>query len=551
MPSLASAVLVAIMLAAFPASAQTTLSHTEDASPLPEGMLRFRVVTAWTRADQRFTPSGLVPLSNDFSTDALGPTQLPRLAPVWAGLQTLTANPNVRLSLGRLDVRSNTRIVTTPIALEYGLSSRLTLGIVVPIVQTRRVAGAHVNEDTSAAFRATVAYVPIAARQTAATTNLAVATAYQRAADSLGARISRCQQNPAGTDCGAVNADAAAAAAARAQALSFAAAARALGADPANAIVAPLTKTALADSIDARRILLNQQLVQYLGSGYGATSSVYTAPFAFSYIDLQGNNAAGTQGLLQSSLGGGLDSLYTTDRLSVGDISISAQYLLFDRFQRDSLPVRGLQSRLAIGGAWRFNTSRPDSTRNLTDIRTGDGAGVELHSVMDLIVGHFGSTIGARYLKSFARKQGAALFGDPTAPWPYPLFGTRSRTAGTVMGLDLTPRLLLDESFSIDGHYGIERVGPTTWDAPDLSVIDPCVACNVPGVVTESGGTTTAQRLGIGFRYSTVDAFFRGQSPYPVEVSFTHLTTITGDPGLERISRDQIQVRLYYRLRGR
>jgi hypothetical protein len=550
MPSLATAVLVAFMVAAIPASAQTTLSHTEDASPLPEGMLRFRVVTAWTRADQRFTPNGLAPLSADFSTDALGPTQLPLLAPVWAGLQTLTANPNVRLSLGRLDVGSNTRIVTTPIALEYGVTSRLTLGVVVPIVQTRRVAGARVNQDTSAAFRATVAYVPVGSRNSAAQTNLAVATAYQRAADSLGVRITRCQQNPAGTDCGAINADAAAAAAARAQAQSFAAAARALGADAAHAIVAPLGNTPLADSIEARRILLNQQLVQYLGAGYGATSSVYTAPYAFSYIDLQGNNAARTEGLLQSTLGGGIDSLYTADRLSIGDIAISAQYLLFDHFQRDSLPLRGFQSRLAIGGAWRFNTSRPDSTRNIVDIRTGDGAGVELHSAMDLIIGHFGSTIGARYLKSFARTQGAALFGDPAAPWPYPLFGNRSRTAGTVVGLDVTPRLLVDQSFSIDGHYGIERVGPTTWDTPDVGVIDPCVGCIVPGIVTESGTSTTAQRLGIGFRYSTVDAYFRRQASYPVEVSFTHLTTITGDPGLERISRDQIQVRLYYRLRG-
>src|ERR1700704_1170163 len=244
MPSLAATVLVALLLAALPVHAQATLSHTEDASPVPEGMLRFRVVTAWTRADQRFTPNGLVPLSADFSTDALGPTQLPLLTPVWAGLQTLTANPSVRLSLGRLDVGSNTRIVTTPIALEYGVTSRLTLGIVVPIVQTRRVARAHVNEDTSAAFRATVAYVPVGARGNAAAANLAVATAYQRAADSLGVRITRCQQNPAGTDCGGVNADAAAAAAARAQAQSFAAAARALGADAAHAIVAPLSKSA-------------------------------------------------------------------------------------------------------------------------------------------------------------------------------------------------------------------------------------------------------------------------------------------------------------------
>jgi hypothetical protein len=243
--------------------------------------------------------------------------------------------------------------------------------------------------------------------------------------------------------------------------------------------------------------------------------------------------------------------VYTVDRLGIGDITLSAQYLVLDRFQRDSLPLRGLQTRLAVGGAWRFNTSRVDSSRNIVDIPTGDGAAAEVHSALDLIAGHFGSTVAARYIKSFARTQTAALFGDPEAPWPYPVFGTRQRTAGSIIGLDLTPRLLVDESFSIDGHYGLERTGPVTYDDPGASVIVPCAGCTLPAVVTQSGTTTTAQRLGIGFRYSTVDAYLRRRVAYPIEVSFTHLTTITGDPGLPRVSRDQVQVRLYYRLRSR
>jgi hypothetical protein len=550
--ALGAAIMLAAMVAAVPARGQTTLSHTEDASPVPEGMLRFNIVTAWTRYDQRFTPNGLAPLSADFSTDALGPAQLPLLAPAWAGMQTLANNPNVRLSLGRLDVGSNVRIVTTPISLEYGLTSRLTIGVVVPVVQTRRVARARVNEDTSAAVRGTVGYVPVGpSRNAAALANLNVANAFQTAADSLGARITRCQQNPAGAGCAAVNSNAAVAAAARAEAQSFAAAARVLGVDSAHAIVAPLAKTALADSIDAQRLLLNQQLQQFLGAGYGATSGIYTAPYAFSYIDLQGNDARRTQGLLQTPLGGGLDSIYTRNRIGIGDIAIRAQFLVFDHFQRDSLPVRGLQSRLAVGGAWRFNTSRPDSSVNLVGIATGDGPGVELHSAMDLIAGHFGSTVVARYLKFFPRTQTAALLGDPEAPWPFPLFGSRQRTAGTIFGLDVTPRLLLDESFSIDGAYGLERVGPTTWSVPDVSTVSLCAGCSLPGVVTQSGTTTTAQRLGLGFRYSTVNAYFRHRAPYPIELSFTHLTTITGDSGVPRISSDQLQLRLYYQLRSR
>ena len=33
----------------------------------------------------------------------------------------------------------------------------------------------------------------------------------------------------------------------------------------------------------------------------------------------------------------------------------------------------------------------------------------------------------------------------------------------------------------------------------------------------------------------------------PIEVSFTHLETITGDPGVPALTRDQIQLRVFYR----
>ena len=58
----------------------------------------------------------------------------------------------------------------------------------------------------------------------------------------------------------------------------------------------------------------------------------------------------------------------------------------------------------------------------------------------------------------------------------------------------------------------------------------------------------TVQRAGIGVRYSTVDAFLRRRAKYPVEVSYRHLETITGDAGAPKLFRDQIQLRIYYRI---
>jgi hypothetical protein len=505
-------------------------------------MLRLRVTSAWTRFDQRFAPNGgSTSLGAELSADPLGTGQLPLLAPVEGALRTLAANPAVSLSLGRLVVASDARIVTAPIALEYGVTRRLSIGVVVPVVQTRRVVQARVNVDSSA----NVGFVASANRTAAAGANLAVVTAYQNAAASLASLIARCQQNPAGTGCAAVNANPSDAAAVRQAALGYAAGVQVLGTDAATILLAPQANGALAQAIDAQRVALNARLQQYLGTGAGAGSSIYLAPYRFSYLDLQGTR--GSPGLLQSQLGGGLDSLHTSNRLGVGDVGVGAQLLVFDRFQRDTLPPRGLQTRLAVGAMVRFATSRADSARDLADIPTGEGAGVQVHAALDLIAGRLGGTVAARYVRSFARTVQASLVGDPEAPFPYPLFGERTRHAGDVVGLDLTPRYLMNEIFGLDAHYGIERVGATTYDA----VANPCSTCVATSVaVSPSAAARTAQRVGFGARFSTVDAFARGRSRYPVEVSFTHLETIRGDPGEPKGTRDQIQMRVFYRIRG-
>jgi hypothetical protein len=204
---------------------------------------------------------------------------------------------------------------------------------------------------------------------------------------------------------------------------------------------------------------------------------------------------------------------------------------------------------MLVGAAVRFATSPADSARDLVDIAPGDGAGVELHSAMDLISGRFGATIAARYVKAFARTVTAPLYGNPDASFPFPVFGERSRTAGDVIGLDLSPRYFFSDWLSVDAHYGLERVGATTWSDPADQ--PPCANClgALPAVLTTVGSATTAQRVGVGFRLSTVNAYARQQASFPIEVSFAHLETVTGDAGLPKASRDQIQLRIYYRLR--
>jgi len=538
--------ILALLLTAPPAAAQAPLSHTEDATPVPAGSLRLRLATAWTRYDERFAADGGTrPLSADFSAAPLGVAELPLLAPTEAGLQTLTGDPSVRLSLGRLEVRGDARVVITPISLEYGVTRRLSVGVQVPIVQTRRVVQPRVNTDSSA----NVGFVPASARAAAAQQNLAVVEAFQAAADRLSTLITQCAANPAAAGCAPINADPAGAAAARDAAHAYANAASVLGADASSAFLAPREGSTLAVAIDARRLVINSALQQFLGAGAGSATGVFTASSDFSYIDLQGRG--GTAGLLQSTLGGGLDSLHTSDRLGIGDVAVGARYLVFDRFAHGSAPIPTVQSRLLVGAAVRFATSQADSARDLVDIAPGEGAGVELHSALDLISGRFGGTIAGRYVKALSRTVTAPLFGNPEAFYPIPVFGERKRTAGDVLGLDVTPRYFFSDWLSVDGHYGVERTGATVYSSNLTGT--PCANClgagNSADIVTTVGSATMTQRLGLGFRLSTVNAYTRGRARYPIEVSFAHLQTVTGDAGLPKASRDQIQLRVYYRLR--
>jgi hypothetical protein len=540
------ALLAAILAApAASATAQTTLSHTEDATPVPRGWLRFSVSNAWSRYDSRFdSAGGILPLGAELSTDSLGPRQLPRLAPIEGALQTLTKNPAQRLTFGRLDVRSDARIVTTPFALEYGVTRRLSIGVMVPVVQTRRAAQVRVNarakDDTTKTSNMGV--LPATTRSSVAADNARLVAALTTAATSINGLLSRCVQNPSATECDRIRGREADATEAARRATEFAAAvSTAFGITDSTAIVAPLKGSQLATTLEAQRAALAAQLAAYApGTTLGTLATVTTE---FSYVDLQGRNQTG--GLLQSALGGGLDSIHTVERVGIGDVELRARFLLLDHTQRDSLRPRGLQYRLAIGGIFRFATSRPDTARDLLDIGTGEGGGTEVRSALDVMRGHVGVTVAARYAKYFARTVNVPLVGYPIGGWPYPEFGEVSRTAGDVFGLDVSPRLLVTEWLAFEGEYGLERTGAPTFEPASES---PCSACTLlPGSILPMA--TTVQRVGAGLRYSTVDSFLRGRARYPVEVSYRHLETITGDAGAPKQFRDQIQLRIFYRVR--
>jgi hypothetical protein len=107
------------------------------------------------------------------------------------------------------------------------------------------------------------------------------------------------------------------------------------------------------------------------------------------------------------------------------------------------------------------------------------------------------------------------------------------------------PRLFISEWLAFEGEYGFEHTGLPTFTG---AAGDECSACTpLPGSILPAA--RTVQRAGAGVRYSTVDSYLRGRARYPIEVSYRHLETITGDAGAPKLFRDQIQLRLFYRMR--
>ena len=524
--------------------AQTGVGPLDDATPIPRGWFRFGVLNSWTRYDSRFNGAGGTdPLGAPLSTDSLGPRQLPLLAPIEGALQTLAKNPLQRFTFGRLLTQSDARIVTTPFVLEYGITSRLSLGVTVPVVQTRQTAQVRVNAAATGDVNppGNMGWIPASLRAAAAQSSASVVTSLTAAATGLTGLLARCAANPGAPECSTIQGQEAAAAATAARANQFATAvATAYGINEQTALVAPRQGSTLATEIEAQRAALAAQLATFVPGTQIGTLPVTTTPF--SYIDLQGR--AGQPGFLQSSLGGGLDSIATTERLGVGDIEIGVRYALLDHISRDSAGPPGFQYRLVLGGVYRMATSLTDSARNLLAIATGEGGGVEGRASLELIGPVAGLTLATRYGKSFARAVQLPLVGYTIAGFPYPAFGQVSRTAGDLFTIAAAPRVYLNSWMSVEGDYAMEHIGAPTFVPP--------AGFECPGCLPPEGSVlpiaTTVQQIGVGLRYSTVLSYLRHRARYPIEVSYRHLETLSGDAGTPKLFRDMIQLRLYYRL---
>ena len=519
--------------------AQSTTSLIPDATVLPRRAVGFRLLTSWTRYDQLIGVGDAHNIASTLNADSLGSALVPQFAIAESAIRTASGLPNFRLTAGSLVAIGDSRIVTAPLMVQYGLTSRLTIGLVVPLVETRTTLFAQLNPRTGFA---NVGPNPGFANPGQLGQNAALVSAFRNAATSLQQKLTACQATPTNADCSTLLAQAPAAQSLIQTTTAFAGAVETLyGTDethPGQRFV-PIAGGPV-------QLAINTQIQSLIAQYQGFLGSTITG----SVVPAGGPGARGAfQDLLNSV---GRDSLQSTDRTSIGDVSIGATYQLANTFDDTTRAAAGAtRYRLAVNGTLRLGTGEPASRQRFLDVATGYGQhGIEVGGAADV---QFGQRYSATATGSYTMQLGTVDVtrlpnpGNALLPFdvsPLNLGGTYS--AGNVAALSIVPRMRVAGYLAVTGQYSLVH---TAADQYSLGGPVPPTSGSTTGAsLTGLGASSaTAQQVGFGVTYSTIVGRDRGPGRLPFEASFSHLETLSANGGpVAKTFRDQVELRVFF-----
>lgn len=518
------------------AIAQSITPLLPDAGVLPRSVVRVRQLVTFTRWDDLLGDGGQRNIASILATDSVGIAQLPALAPVEASIRAASGISNFRVTAGNIVAAANSRIMSAPLVIEYGLFSRLTLGVAVPLVMTRTTLEAQLNPARGIAnVGANPAQLGVAG---AFEQNAAFVNALRDARATLLTRLSDCQANPSGAGCATLLAQATEAQSLAANTEAFASALENLyGTDPQThpgQPFVPVAQSPVQRVIGDRITAIIQQYQTFLGTQIEGNVVSAAGPLA----------NAGLQDLLQSV---GRDTLASTDRTSIGDISVGLTFQLLNSLRANADSTSGgVRYRAAINGTFRIGTGQPANPNRLFDVGTGYGQnGIEGGGALELWLGN---RLSLSAVGSYTHQLGTIdVMRVPNAagsayPLALPFFGTYS--AGDVLQASVSPRIRLAGSLGLTGEYSLIRVGADKYTVGG-PLIDIDNVEQIPPTEPFGLAARTAQQIGVGFTYSAAIGR-RGPGALPFEVKFNHLETITGSGGpVAKTSRDLIELRVY------
>lgn len=531
--------------------AQRVIGGAEDAVTLPRGGFRFSLGGEHTQQRDRWRDGRLEGLGGSIASDAFGPLQFSMLAPVEQIVRDLGVSDfDASLGVSTLDARQ--RFFVTPLAVEFGLTDRITLGARATLVRSKIEAQFRIRGDSG---RATLGINPIVAGSAVAANNATAIGAYASAATNLGARLAACQGNVgAAPECPTILAEAAAVTALVSRTSAFATGLTSLygaglvGGRRFIPMAGSRADTLLRARADSMRTAFER---------YGITDvTALTGLPLFAQVPIDGEE---TDRLVRDSVEGfGAKRIDDGSIIELGDVHLTAKVRLFDTFRgpgttRYAAGLRGVRQSVLFD--LRLGTGTPEAAEDPYDLGTGTGAGaLTVRSLTDVIVNdRFWTSVGVGY--SIAAKHDAALRVPSDAGATLLEWWREARvpvTPGGELDVTIAPRWHLSDYIALGALWSWRSKAADRHDI-DSTVTTPLGASvALQGRILDDASKAREQRVGLTATYSTLAARARGRTGLPFEITYLHQQSIASGTGIvPKQWEDRLQLRYYTRFLGR
>lgn len=533
-------VLVAVCMAT-PLSAQRVAGIGDDAIPIAPRTARLALSGVWDQWDQRLSPSGTrAPLLDALNGTALGTAQIPSLSAAESGIRQLLGDAPFTLSLGALEASGRVRRSSSVLQADFGITRRISVGVRVPYVEVVHDATLVLNRDGTGA---NVGANPALSSASVRTANGQLLTAIESARSQLQTRIAQCATAPSSAGCAPITANPGAAQALLERASTFSTAwsnVYGSGTRP-GAPVVPIVGSATHGGILAA--------LETLRTGFAAFGTSAAIPQT---IPGGATLVYGTEGLQtiarDSAFGVLADTLAGTLRAGMGDVDVEARVLLYDRWKASQVArlTDGRSGvRVLASAGWRFGSASSAQDRQAFALATGDGVdALLLRATADAVWGKW-AWVSAT-VRSMTPRPDQAVVRLPGPGDPSFFFASTpelvTRSLGSRLDIEVAPRLMLGEKLSLSGTFTQRTIQGDAYER----------VASASGTRSAAGQwetpSQTMQLAGVALTYSTLAAFVRGKSRFPVEVLLAHerVLSVSGAP-TPALSRDRLEVRVYPR----
>ncbi|MGE0353980.1 MAG: hypothetical protein AB7Q69_12120 [Gemmatimonadales bacterium] len=506
--------LVAVgLVAAIPAGAQL------PALGVPRGVFRLELGGEFNNADSRYNDGAVEDIARSFTAPMLGGGYFPALRDAESRIARILGSPSYQYNLGRVSANGLINIGTGTIGLSYGLTRRITVFAVAPIVQTRRQI--RILVDSSGADAGFNPADPVFGTAAGRSETAQFFTDFDGALTTLSQKI-------ANGDYDANPTQKAQAQAALADGTLLRDDLAAVLGDPQTPFAPTLSSAAGAAVINAVTSLQNT----FTGLSVGGFASLPAlADARLSRDDYEGfvSNPAGPVAgfpLVEANLS------------RIGDMETGVVFTVVDRWNR---PGRPGGFRTALEARFRLPTGLVDQPANFLDIGTGSGHfAARVRGVMDLGAGRVGLRLAGSWEHVFPATLTRRV-APPTQAIAYANTEADVRESpGSTLEILAAPFFRLVSTLGLQAGVRYRRHGQDSYAFASASSGVPAGA-DVLG--RSSDWTTTSVMGGITYVSPAVDD--PASTSLPVEAFWTIEGPVHGSGGIvakERIARMGLRV---------